>query len=180
MCKAPLLGLLTLLTSLVAVPATAQNSKVTKDVDGVANFARIETTIACGGATKPEAIAAIGKLGFVSVINLRLADEPGANIEVEAAAAKAAGMRFTHIPFSTQMPDPAAVDLFLAAITKPGAEPAFIHCAGGSRAAMMWLVKRALVDHWDIDRATREATDLGLASEALRKFAVDYINAHKR
>jgi uncharacterized protein (TIGR01244 family) len=179
MCKAPLLSL-AVLTVLVAAPATAQNAKVTKDIEGVANFARIETTIACGGATKPEAIAEIGKLGFVSVINLRLPDEPGAGIQTEAAAAKKAGMRFTNIPFSTQMPDPAAVDRFLTTIQLPGAEPAFIHCAGGSRAAMMWLVKRVLVDHWDIDRATKEATDLGLASEPLKKFAIEYINTHKR
>src|SRR5712691_9104530 len=151
MSTIPLAALTLVITTAVVVPAAAQ---VTKDVPGVTNFARIETTVACGGATKPEALADLRKMGFVSVINLREAGEAGANIDVEAAAAKAAGMRFTHIPFNTQMPDPAKVDQFLAAITIPGAEPAFIHCAGGSRAATMWLVKRALVDHWEIDRAT--------------------------
>jgi len=69
---------------------------------------------------------------------------------------------------------------FLDAITSKGAEPAFIHCAGGNRAATMWLIKRIAVDHWDADRATKEAIALGQTSEELRKFAIEYGEAHKR
>lgn len=180
MRKTLLPGLLSVLVA-IAAPAAAQSSKVTKDpVAGVTNFARVETTIACAGAVKAESIAAIGKMGFVSVINLRLPTEAGADLDAEAAAAKAAGMRYTHIPFDGAMPDTAKVDLFLAAITTPGAEPAFIHCASGNRASMMWLVKRVMVDHWNVDRATQEATDLGLTNPALKQFAVDYINTHRQ
>ena len=57
-------------------PAAAQT--VTKaNVPGIRNFARVETTVACAGATNPEALAAIKEMGFVSVFNLRLLDEPG-------------------------------------------------------------------------------------------------------
>ena len=48
-----------------------------KEVAGISTFAQVETTIACGGATKPEAIREIGRMGFKSVINLRLASEEG-------------------------------------------------------------------------------------------------------
>jgi len=155
--------------------------QVTKEsVAGVANFARLETTVACAGATKPEAIPELRKMGFVSIINLREASEAGANVEAEESAAKAAGMKYFHVPFNGQSPDPAAADRFLDAITSPGAEPAFIHCAGGNRAATMWLIKRIAVDHWDVDRATAEATSLGQTSPALRQFAIDYAQSHKR
>ena len=66
------------------------------------------------------------------------------------------------------------------AITSRGAEPAFIHCAGGNRAATMWLIKRLAVDHWDVERATEEAAALGQTSAALRQFALDYAQSHKR
>ena len=89
-------------------------------------------------------------------------------------------MRYFHVPFNGQMPDPAAADQFLAAITSPGSEPAFIHCAGGNRAAAMWLVKRLAVDRWEIARASTEATALGLTSGALKQFAIDYAQTHKR
>jgi uncharacterized protein (TIGR01244 family) len=164
---------------LCAVPAGAQ--QVTKEnVPGITNLARLETTVACAGATRAEAIPEIKKMGFASVINLRQASEPGADIEAEAAAAKAAGLRFFHIPFNGQTPDPAVADQFLAAITTKGSEPAFIHCSGGNRAAAMWLIKRLVVDRWDVDRATKEATALGLTSPALKQFAADYAQTHKR
>jgi DNA polymerase sigma len=44
----------------------------------------------------------------------------------------------------------------------------------------MWLIKRVLIDKWDNDRALEEATQLGLTSSALKTFALDYIQTHKR
>ena len=170
-----------LLTSLSLVATLTAVQQVTKEtVPGVTNFARVETTVACAGATKVEALPELKKMGFVSVINLRLANEQGADVDAEAAAAKSAGLRYYHIPFNGQMPDPTVADKFLDAITTRGSEPAFIHCAGGNRAAAMWLVKRLAVDHWDADRATKEATALGLTSPALIQFATDYAKSHKR
>ena len=94
---------------------------------GVRNLSRIESTVACAGAITPAAIAEIKKVGYGAIINLRLATEEGADIPGHTAAAKAAGIRYIHIPFSTAKPDPAAVDAFLKAITEPGVAPAFIH-----------------------------------------------------
>jgi uncharacterized protein (TIGR01244 family) len=119
-------------------------------------------------------------MGFASIINLRLASENGANVEAEEAAAKAAGIRYYHVPFSGQSPDPAAAGRFLDAITTQGSEPAFIHCGGGGRAAVMWLIKRLAVDHWDVDRAVSEATALGMTSQTLKQFAIDYAKANPR
>jgi uncharacterized protein (TIGR01244 family) len=159
---------------------TAGQSVTKENLPGVANFARVETTVACAGAIKTESIPEIKKLGFVSIINLRLADEPGANVEAEGAAAKAAGMKYFHIPLNGQEPDPAVADKFLAAITTKGNEPAFIHCAGGNRAAAMWFIKRLVVDRWSADRASSEAADLGMTSAKLKQFGLDYAAAHKR
>jgi uncharacterized protein (TIGR01244 family) len=160
-------------------PAGAQ--QVTKEtVEGVTNFNRLETTVACAGAIKATAVPDIKKFGFVSIINLRQATEAGADLEGEAAAAKAADMHYYNIPFNGQMPDPAVADKFLDAITAKGNEPAFIHCAGGGRAATMWFIKRMVVDHWDVERASKEATALGMTNAAHKQFAMDYAQTHKR
>ena len=124
-------------SSLCGVSAIAQN--VTKEnVPGIRNLAKLETTVACAGAITPESVVEVKKMGFVSVINLRLASEEGANVEKEEAAAKAAGIRYFHVPYDGSA-DPKAAEAFLNAITTKGAEPAFIHCSGGNRAATMWL-----------------------------------------
>jgi uncharacterized protein (TIGR01244 family) len=164
---------------IAAVPARAQ--EVTKDnIDGITNFHRLETTVACSGAIKPAVVPQIKQMGFVSIINLREPTEEGANIEGEGDAAKAVGLRYYSIPLNAMNPDPAAADKFLDAITTKGVEPAFIHCAGGGRAATMWFIKRMVVDHWDVDRAAKEATDLGMNNPKLKQFAIDYAMAHKR
>ena len=159
---------------------SALAQQVTREsVPGIRNLARLESTVACAGATAAEAVPEIKKMGFVSIINLRLPTETGADVEREEAAAKAAGLRYFHVPFDGK-PDPEAAGRFLDAITSKGAEPAFIHCGGGNRAATMWLIKRLAVDHWDVERATKEATALGQTSEALRQFAIEYAQAHPR
>src|SRR3974390_3898199 len=84
---------------LAASPVRAQ--EVTQEnVDGVKNFHRLETTVACAGAIKADAVPEIKKFGFVSIINLREASEDGANLEQEAAAAKAVDLRYYSIPFN--------------------------------------------------------------------------------
>ena len=44
----------------------------------------------------------------------------------------------------------------------------------------MWLMKRAIIDGWDTDRAMEEATALGLANESLKKFFLAEIQKRKR
>lgn len=44
----------------------------------------------------------------------------------------------------------------------------------------MWLMKRAIVDGWDLNKAMEEATLLGLTNETLKKFFVAQIEQRKR
>jgi uncharacterized protein (TIGR01244 family) len=174
------LALSLVVLSLFCTSAHAQASKVTKEtIPGITNFARLETTVACGGATKAEAVPAIKQMGFASIINVREASEPGADVEQEAAAAKAVGLNFVNVPFNVASPAPDLVDKFIAAVTKKENTPAYIHCAAGGRAASLWMIKRVQVDGWDEARALDEATALGL-NERLKPFALDYIHSHKR
>jgi len=164
----------------IALAAGAQGRVTKEDVPGVKNFARLETTVACGGVITPSAVAELKDRGFKSIFDLQLPDEKGADVTGEAAAAKAAGITFVHVPFTPAKPDNASVDTFVREIAKPANEPAFIHCAGGNRAAGFWMIKRALVDNWDIPRAQAEAESLGLTSSPMKEFAVSYIQAHKQ
>jgi uncharacterized protein (TIGR01244 family) len=167
-----------LLVALLFSSARAQ--QVSSDpVSGITNFKRLDSTVACAGATTPEAMRAVKEMGFASVVNLRQASEPNANVEAESAAATAAGLHYVHVPLNGASPDPAVVDRFVAAARDPANQPMFIHCASGNRAAAMWLIKRAVIDGWSIERATAEAEKLGLEHEQLKKFAADYVKAHQ-
>jgi len=166
--------------SVVACLATLHAQNITREsIPGVTNFARVDTTIACAGATTPAAVAGLKKMGYASIINLRLASEAGADVDTEAAAAREAGIAFVHLPFNAAMPDPVVVDSFLKAVTSPQNQPAFVHCASGNRAAALWMIKRMLLDSWDAERAGSEAAALGLTSPALKTFALEYVRSHQ-
>jgi uncharacterized protein (TIGR01244 family) len=149
--------------------------QVTKETrDGIKNFSRLETTVACAGAITSDAMPEIKKMGFASVINLREAQEPGADVDKHRAAAEAAGLRYYHVPFNGAKPDPKVADQFVKIISSKEAQPAFIHCASANRASAMWLIKRIVVDKWEVERAEEEAAALGLTNAALKQWAIEY------
>jgi uncharacterized protein (TIGR01244 family) len=161
----------------LSVPALAQTKQ---DYPGVTNFTRVDATVACGGATEVAALDALKKDGFKTVINLRVATEPGANITENQARAKALGLNYVHIPFSGGSPDPQVIDTFLATIADKTNQPVFVHCASAQRVGTVWLAKRVLQDNYSIEKATQEAHAIGLSNPGLEKFALQYIADHKK
>lgn len=163
------------ITLAAAATVAAQQPQVTRPpVAGVTNFAKLDSTIACGGATTVDGIAELKKLGYKSIINLREASEPGALVQESAAAARGAGIKYVHLPMNRNTPDSGVADEFLKAIVDPAAQPVFVHCGSGNRAAAMWMIKRMVVDKWDAEKAGTEAAALGLTNAQLKQFAIDY------
>src|SRR5688572_17648077 len=158
--------------------ASAQVSK--GEIAGVRNFSRVDATVGCAGATDPSAMAALKKDGFVSVVNLRLPTEQGADVDAGRAAAQAAGLKYIHLPFNAAAPDAKIVESFLAAVADKSNQPVFIHCGSANRVGAVWMIKRALQDGWEVDKARAEAEAIGLSSEPLAAFAVEYIKTHRR
>lgn len=160
-----------------AVPALAQKKQ---DYPGVTNFTRVDATVACGGATEVATLDLLKKDGFKSVINLRMASEPGVNLEQNQAKAKELGLNYVHIPFSAGSPDPKVIDTFLVTIADKANQPAYVHCGSAQRVGAVWLAKRVMQDNYSIDKATEEAKAIGLSNPGLEKFALQYIADHKK
>src|SRR4029078_310119 len=92
---------------------------------------------------------------------------------------RGAGRRHAPLPFDAQNPDAHLIDNFIAAVTAPVNQPAYVHCAARCRAASFWMVKRVLADGWDEQRALTEANALGL-NDRFRPFAFNYIHSHAK
>ena len=162
----------------MTLPIIGQVQK--KEVAGIVNYSRVDATVGCGGRVSPAAMASLKGEGFVSVINLRQATEPEADIDAGRAAAQAAGLKYIHLPFNAASPDPKVVDSFLAAVGDKSNQPVFIHCGSANRVGGLWMIKRALRDGWEIPRAQAEAEAIGLRDAKLTAFATEYIKTHKR
>ena len=166
---------------LIIAGAVSVAAQVTKqERAGIVNFSRVDAVVACGGATETSALDGLAKDGFKSVINLRLASEANANIELNAAHARSLRLNYIHIPFNAAQPEPRVLDEFLAAIANKANQPAYVHCGSANRVGAVWLVKRVLQDGWPVAKATEEAKLIGLRSEPLEKFALSYIESHKK
>jgi uncharacterized protein (TIGR01244 family) len=168
-----------LITLLITLLAPLQ-APVKDTLPGAVNVTRVDATVMCGGATTTEAFPELKKRGFASIINLRREQEQGVDIAGAKTAAAGAGLKYIHIPVDGAKPDPKSADAFLQAITDKTNQPAYIHCGSANRVGAMWLIKRVVVDKWDVERATEEAKAIGLTNEALRQFAIDYATTHRR
>lgn len=167
--KMKAVGILALL--LAALPLAAAPS--TSDIE---KFNTVSDRVATGGQPTVPQIASLAREGFRTIVNLREPAEYDA--AAEEAAAKQNKLTYVNIPVKATEPRPEQVDAFLAALAKPGVYPVFIHCASGNRVAAFWMVRRVLVDKWDVEDAEREARLGGLKSPAMREFALDYIRTH--
>ncbi len=146
---------------------------------GAINVTRVDATIMCGGATTPEAYAELKKRGFVSIVSLRREQEPAADIAGAKVAAAAVGLKYIHIPIDPNTITAADVQTFIRAVTDPANQPAYLHCGSANRVGALWLIKRVLVDGWDVQRATDEAVFIGLTNARLKQFAIEYATSHK-
>ena len=137
--------------------------------------------MACGGAAEVATLDALKKDGFKAVINLRMASEPGINMEQNQAKAKELGLNYVHIPFSAGSPDPKVFDTFLATIADKANQPVFVHCASaqrvGTRVAGQARDAGQLLDR---EGHRRKRTPSGLSNPGLEKFALQYIAEHKK
>ena len=158
-----------------AVPVFAQVQK--KEVPGIANYSRVDATVGCGGRVDPAAMQALKAEGYKSVINLRQASEPGADIDAGRAAAEKAGLQYIHLPFSAAAPDTTTVDRFLTAVADTSNQPVFIHCGSANRVGGLWMIKRVLRDNWPVQKAQAEAETIGLRDPKLTAFATEYIKS---
>ncbi len=162
---------------ILCVPLMAQQKEQRA---GITNFSRVDAVVACGGATETTALVGLKQDGFASVINLRVASEPGANVDASRAEAERAGLKYHHLPFSPSAPDAKVVEQFLATVADKSNQPVFIHCGSANRVGAVWLVKRVLQDGWPLEKATTEAKAIGLTSPQLEKFALDYVAAQNK
>lgn len=149
-------------------------------VPGIAEYTRITPAVAAGGVIELQALPELKRRGFKAVINLRLATERDANVEAEGSAARAAGLKYIHLPFNVAAPDAnAAVEAFLKAVVDPENQPVYVHSRQAHRVGGLWLIKRVILDGWSTEKALAEAESIAL-SDSSRQFALEYVKSHSK
>lgn len=164
----------------VATPSPAQGiQKVT--IPGVNNFWRVNADVSTGGTitSRDMAIPVLKRRGIHTVINLA----GGAEAEAERMAVEAAGMKYLLYPIDPMALDRAPVEDIITALNDRANFPIFIHSGAGHRAAAALMIKRVMIDGWDVEKAGIEAASAGMVlsndmAPVWWKFIRDYLKAH--
>lgn len=114
------------------------------DPEHIACWQRIDARTTTSGRLAPADVDALAALGVRHVINLALADSPGALAD-EAALLAAKDIAYTHIPVPFGAPEESHFATFRAAF-EAGDGPVHVHCI------MNWRVS-AFLYRWHRDHA---------------------------
>jgi uncharacterized protein (TIGR01244 family) len=134
--------------------------------------------IATAGQPKDGAFAKLAANGFRSVLNLRTEAE-GVDLKHEQELVEKSAMKYFHVPVVGSAPTTESVEAFIQVVKDKANHPMLIHCASANRVGAMWMIYRVLEQGWSEDKALQEATQIGLSSAALKKFAQNYIATHR-
>ncbi len=127
---------------------------------GVPNFHRVNERVFRGGQPTDEGFQSLAKLGVKTVIDLRRPTEHATDLE--AAAVKAAGMRYVNVPMQGIVA-PDEKDILKILDMLGSKEPVFVHCKEGKdRTGTVIACYRMAHDGWDNRKALSEAKSYGM------------------
>ena len=159
----------TLLLTLASLALAAQPAPVT--VGKTPNSSAFNQTVYFAGQPSPADLAEYKKLGVTTVINLRTpAEMEKAGID-EAAAAKAAGLHYVHVPIGATPPTDSELAKIYAELAKAPKQKVLLHCASSNRVGMVWALYRGTQQKVAPEVALAEGQAAGLKAPALEKIA---------
>ncbi len=78
------------------------------------------------------------------------------------------------------MPPRKQVDEFLRVARDKANHPMLLNCAFAERVAPLMMIFRIVEQGWSEERAIKEASQSGIKSDSLKKFARDYLAPSKK
>lgn len=151
-------------------PGWAAGAKVATTTVGQApNSAAFGSRVYFAGQPSESDLADYAKLGVKTVVNLRTASEMERVGYDEAAAAKAAGLKYFHVPVGSTMPNDGELTKIYNELSRAGQDKVLVHCASSNRSGMIWAAFRAQEHGLSPEHALEEGKAAGMTSPALQK-----------
>lgn len=119
----------------------------------IRNYRFAGPTIATSGQPQELHFPLMAAEGYKAVINLALHTDPRYSLPDEAAAVRAAGLEYVHIPVQFASPTPENFTTFAAAMDRLQAEKVWVHCAANMRVTAFLGIYRVTHQHWSSDAA---------------------------
>lgn len=127
------------------------------------------------GQPAQEDLQSLQSRGVKTIISVRREKELDWD---EAAAVRAVGMKFVHVPFGG--PDQLQPEVFervLKALRDKRRRPTVLHCATSNRVGALWYAYRVLDGGLSDEAATKESQKVGLRTPGYLEKAQAYVEA---
>jgi protein tyrosine phosphatase (PTP) superfamily phosphohydrolase (DUF442 family) len=136
----------------------------------IRGYRQASPDLATSGQPREDQLPAIAAAGYDVVVNLALHDDPRYSLPDEAAAVRALGMEYVHIPVPFQAPAPGDLSAFFRVMDAHRGRRVWIHCAANYRVTAFLGLYRRLRDGWPHDRAFELMRDVWEPDETWAAF----------
>ncbi len=109
----------------------------------------------------------LAESGFQTVVNIR---RDPIRAREQAEQAKAAGLRYIHLPLPAYALEAGHIEAFDAIISHPDNGKTLFHCRSASRTGLVWMLKRTVVDRWTKAEAEVELRAGGYDDDNIETF----------
>ena len=155
----------------------AQEAARDQPVD-LPRYLELTPRVGTGGQPTAAGFRVLADKGYKAVVNLRT-DGEGVDLAAEEKAITELGLKYYNVPVSGKDPRDDQAEAFLKVMEGLKEERVFVHCATANRVGSLMLIQRVLQDGLALEKAEQEATQVGLRSENLLKFARDFISRRR-
>jgi len=161
------------LADLAAKSVSHSGSDVTV-APGIRRIAGVESKLSGGSMPNASGLDWLAEKGYKTVLDLREESEISAAFISDVARR---GMRYIALPITVKTVDADHVSRFLFELTLADARPLYFFDTDGTRAGVMWYVRRVVVDKVDRQVARRDAEELGLSDDKFWLAANAYLDS---
>ncbi len=144
------------LADLAAQPAAAEVNVA----PGIQHFAGVDTKLSGGSLPDVTGLDWLAERGYKTILDLREESEISTSFISDVAKR---GMRYVALPINVKTVDADHLDRFNAEVSLAQARPLYFCDTDGTRAGVMWYLRRITVDRVGEPVARRDAEDIGLS-----------------
>ncbi len=128
---------------------------------------RVTDSVYLGGQPEREDWQRLANEGFSLVINVRSDPERAA---AQAQSARAVGLDYVHLQIPVYELESEHLQAFVAALAQASQGKTLVHCRTASRVALLWMLKRMVMEQWSQEQAEAELQQAGYSEEDMEVF----------
>jgi hypothetical protein len=140
---------------------------------GINRFAAVDLKLAGGSAPSSEGLNWLVEKGYKTLLDLRETSEANPSFIAEAANR---GLRYISFPMNPKNVDRDHLARFNFELSVSEARPLYFFDSDGSRAGVLWYIRRITLDKVSSQIARREAEQLGLSEPSSWLVATSFID----